>query len=331
MEFSDEDQLWLESRGGSHPQEVFQIAEQLHVLLTKGVMDLGLQLNCFDADNISRLHQRLWGCWKYHWQRAVNHGKADGLEVAQRVSLGQDVITNRSLGGFPFLDVILAESVVLGIPQAVEQFTGEYRGRCFHQVSRVMEIEHPSGDWWDYLMAKFRGTSSKPGKLAKYLGHCGLKPFLDVVVERLLLDLLREPKRAALPIEPRSLEQMATNRADPSLELISFDCRQRLSGLLQSVLEEMQPIECLILLFRLEQQLSNEEIAGILQVKVDSVNYRFFRAKTKLAQLIQKRLKSHSAEAQDCNRCLDELEQGGGLDGLLSDALRRVHERRQSS
>lgn len=267
---------------------------------------------------------RLWACWQHHWrqaweaQREVRLGDgvamlAVGQRVADRLVAGRNPGGSGALGGNPLRDVVLAEGVTRGDEAATRRLLDEYQSLLERQAGKVDAYfaQRPE-EWWNEFVDTLAGYTSPPGKLTRFVGRCGLGPWLRVVVSNYL-------RRRPLPRSSAVAEE--AGELPPDAVLVD-ECRRALEELLSDAIRSLHDLQQRVLLLLFAEGLTSRQAGRLLGIDASNVVRRRDRA---LASLREDLDRKAGATARDCLGQLPRPDQHE-VGGMLVEVLRQASE-----
>lgn len=331
---------WLQRQSGMKDWEsgCAALLAQLNQCLEAYLRDLEMR-----APNPSRdtYLARLWGCWSWHWQCALETEGAsqlNGDQVAASIRAGRGYAGQRRLGGDPLRDVVLAEAVCRGDDGATRRFTNDYQhgavavARKFSPTS----VTCPDGWWHDFLTTHLAAFDRETdGALAKFQGYCGLSLWLPTVVKTYIRGTVRRhSRRREYPLSNDPAEggpEVPQTEPVPGAE--EKDCQQLLRRLCATALSSLKPREQVLL----RNAFLRENTQKALARKLGVAEGRLSHIKGDALQNLRAGM-DHAAEQGDqfsgYQECLDLMFQRPNLDyfvGVLTDVLEPFGERGDES
>ena len=196
----DQDRHWLKRQNGMSSWEQGCAAQLDHLnrWIAGCAKDLGMRI---PQTNHQTYRNRLWACWGWHWQSAMEAAGADrfdGQEVAASIQAGRGYTGKRNLGGDPFRDVVLAEAVCQRDEVATRIFAAEYRGLAIGVARKFSPKSMADLDeWWhDFFTCHLAAFDREgDGALAKFQGRCALSHWLPMVVKMYIRGKARQQTR----------------------------------------------------------------------------------------------------------------------------------------
>lgn len=266
---------------------------------------------------------RLWNCWQYHWQQAaeLGGGLADGFEVAARLEQGLGFRGGGQLGGNPLEDVVLATAVAAGDPHAKERFCERFRERAIALAKKTHPFIDDPDDWWCQFWVHLVGVGERPGKLAKYSGHCGLWNWLA----RVIINQSRQP----LDPLPHHGPLRETIPAPESQGVEDRDCLKLLGDVVRTAINRLRPDEATLLYLFYVEGMSGMEVAAVLGVHPGTVSRRKAEAVGRLAEELAA-LDASSSQAMGYHDCLEILARARNLRELGDIFLRALTDSQQT-
>jgi len=297
----DEDRAWLELQPGLSPwpEGRAMLARQIHewlVQYSQGVCSAVVDVN---HAGYQRYCQRLWTCWRHHWQQAVElDPSADGLAVGESVRSGEGYSRGKQLGGDPLRDVVLAEAVQSGDGTACALLEAEYKPFCIAQGRAVnREAVKDADDWWYQLLDRLAGYSRQPGKLQSYSGKCGLRFWLGRVARNFANDW-----RDGCADGGNAVDEWVTPPTPDAAEV--DDCIRLLAGFVRRGLDGLASDERLVLCLIFVDDLPGKEVAKLLGVAPGNISRRRAKAESRLRELLQQEALARG-RAQGVEDCLE--------------------------
>lgn len=308
------ERAWLSKQKGMNSWEnaVPRLVEQVMA------WNKELRFESASAEDDGNLAIKLWDCWCYHWKTATGdveipaRGQAiDGFHVAHSIRAGIGFTGEGHLGGDVVADMSLAFAAVQGNGNAIRTFEDRFKTRLMKLASQFRIVARDLEEWWnDFLSMLVSGPSPR---LAKYAGKCGLEGWLRTVARR---DLMR--KNQGTKVRGESLGPFAMDpRGTVEDEVWTKDCEQLLRRKLAIGLRNLQPSALALLLLRVIDDLTFEQIGKIARIHKGSVKRRL----DSVIDQIREALNAHVDDA--VTQCLQQLETNRhSFSDLLSQALR---------
>jgi len=320
----DEDRAWLEVQPGLRPwpEGRAMLMQQLTLWAVQYSGELHASPITPEDARFAQICRRLWLCWRHHWHQAAEvapEGKADGLQVAERIRTGEGYTRGKRLGGDPLRDVVLAEAVLQRDSKATECFTQEYESFCISQGRGIdRRIDEDAHDWWCLLLDRLAGYSRTPGKLASFGGRCGLKCWLGRVASNFARDAIGRPQEAVDEADAvdRTSTPAETAEVDDCLDLLARFVRHGLDGLS----DDDRLLLCLLLLDRLSGKKAAEE----LQIVPGNVVRRRAKAESRLRERLLGTTPDVNPGVDDCLELVSQPRNWKHFAEVFCDQLRQV-------
>ena len=319
----EEDRAWLEKQPGMNPwpEGVAMAIRHLQSWSEEYAPQLGVASLVQQPDN---LLQRLWICWRHHWQQAVEmaaDGRADGQEVAQRIRTGQGYRRGQQLGGDSLRDVVLAEAVLARDPAATACFEEEYKSFCIKQGRKVNpQVDQDPDDFWCGLLDRLAGYSSPPGKLAQFVGRCGLRNWLGRTANNFACDYPPQLTSSGSEVE----DVIGPTPPDESPE--TDECLKLLAQFVRQALDDLPSEDRLVLYLVHVDQLPGKEVAKVFGIAAGNVS----RRKEKATDRLRVAMEGHATASErqcgyrDCLELLTQHRNWQRFGELLASELTRA-------
>jgi len=253
----DDDRHWLQRQEGMSDWEegCAWLTKRMNQWLSGYTSNLCSCVIGPDHENCSRYLERLWCCWGWHWQSAMEVGgvdHCDGMEVAANIQAGRGYTGKRNLGGDPLRDVVLAEAVCRGDEAATEAFADEYRGLAIGVARKFSpKAIGDAHEWWHDLFTTHLAAFDRSwgGALAKFHGRCGLSQWLPMVVRMYIREAKRRRSRRREHPDWGGDEEAGPQEpeADPGPGAEEADCLGLFQRLSSAALNALKPREQTVL------------------------------------------------------------------------------------
>lgn len=135
---------------------------------------------------------RLWSCWRYHWQAEVKQAGSsavDGREVGNWIRAAGDVMA----------DVVLVTGMLQCDQAALRLLEAICRPAALRRACQLTGDRYGEGWWEDFRDSHLLDFTNPPVRLASYLGCCGILGWVRTVVTRYVAD--QRKKRVTLSLE----------------------------------------------------------------------------------------------------------------------------------
>lgn len=287
--FFADDREWLERQPGMRPwaKGCCRLGATLEGWLDEYHQQLSGKPPPTEAAARAGYVRRLWACWSYHWQKAVDlHGKpVDGQGVAGDVRAGRDA-AGGSLGGNPLPDVVLVAGVVRDEPEATARFVDGFRSLGMDTLAATLgrDVRDFPELWWDHLLAFVRPA------LATYRGRSTLAGWFWTITKNFarkqkgVLDGGRGPRppeapQSADPGRDPGRDEDSPSGPDPTCERRDStpdlagqqtqrnERRELLADLLPRALARLSPEDRTVLFLRYVERLSFWQIEQLVVPK----------------------------------------------------------------
>ncbi|MCI8417548.1 MAG: sigma-70 family RNA polymerase sigma factor [Lachnospiraceae bacterium] len=169
-----------------------------------------------------------------------------------------------------------------------EKFTEiyeQYQHFCWYVANRILSDHHLAEDAVQNAFLALTRHLDKVGEV----DTPRTRKFLMTIVKSKAIDLLRKEKG-----EPAlSADELEYDLPDEKTDLLAdYITRENYNRLVSCVLELDERYR-VVFEYKYLHQLSDQEIADLLGVSAKAVNVRYFRARRKLQEMIQREVASH--------------------------------------
>lgn len=241
-----------------------------------------------DADErtIDLYVKRLWHCVEYHWGQ-LNSSSFESLLAQLSREGSSDVLR----------DVILAQAIEDGDPQAAHVFENEYMPIIRRIAFRMGG--HRAQDCVDNFAAELvlpRGTL--PPRIALFAGKTSLANWLKVVVA----NYWTSQCRATSSVETKSELAEPDPTAHTLTLVIDRECEGMLSPLFKNIVRDLDPYDRVLLQMLILDSVPQQKVASALGIHSGNVT----RRRERIASSIWQRVKQLS-DSQRILTCLDQV------------------------
>jgi len=299
----DHDRPWLERQSGMRDWQsgCCDLLAHLNHWLMEYAEKIGLRIA---EANRQPYRNRLWGCWGWHWQSAMEAARKDrfdGQKVAASIQAGRGYMGKCKLGGDPLRDVVLGEALCQRDEVATQEFSDEYRGLAIGVARkfRPNAVADPEEWWHDFLtchLAAFDRESD--GALATFQGRCALSLWLPLVVRRYILEDARRQKRCREVPDPgggNNDEGGPRKRAaEPEPGAEEADCLRLFGRVTSAALDALKPRQQTVLRYVFCDGQVQKEVAKAIGV----VEGRLSHIKSEGLQQLLEAMHEKAAEAE---------------------------------
>ncbi|MCL2348002.1 MAG: sigma-70 family RNA polymerase sigma factor [Planctomycetaceae bacterium] len=146
---------------------------------------------------------RLWNCFSYHWQLAIEldsttqvFGKVDFETVYESLLEGKGFGIRPDLGGNPLPCVHLAVAFVKKEEDAIDKFVRDYQEfavKVVYRINQELVRQECIPDWWNLLLVKLGGfdrENQQGARFNSYVGKTFLQSWLGRVIHNYILNYL---------------------------------------------------------------------------------------------------------------------------------------------
>lgn len=276
------------------------------------------------------LVRKLWECWKYHWmaeRRFTKSESVDGVSVARRIRDGMG-LGGGSLGGDVIHDLVWVDGVLRGDPRAIRAFFQQFDDFAVAVARKTSPRYAHRLDWWDDLKATLVIREERPGKLANYQGHSGLKAWLGRIFVREIMHYAERDRREATTVEALAgvadAKAVAAGQFAADQVAAERDCRGKVRLALQDSLESLEDEHRQALLHHYVDELENQESARIMGVAPGTATRRRDKGLAMLREALLKRVKHDGESLAGCLKHLLRLGEDLNLAALFGPAAEQV-------
>jgi RNA polymerase sigma-70 factor (ECF subfamily) len=182
-------------------------------------------------------------------------------------------------------DLYLACACLEGVPAALEAFEREFGG----DIVRALRRSSPSTDDLYQLVLQRLFTRAGGGpKIGQYSGRAALRHWLRVVAIRTAQNERR--KRVDAPTDDAIFSALVAEASSPESKLISASLMQAYKTAFEEAFRELDPSERTILRFSVIDEMSIDDIAGLLKVHRATAARRLAAARARLGDLTKVRV-----------------------------------------
>lgn len=174
-----------------------------------------------------------------------------------------------------FLSLIQSEEELEKFMRLYEKYHRLLLYIAYQILGDTMLAEDAVQDAFLSLSLHIDQVDDPDGSAAKY--------FLTTIVKNKALDILRKEKHRNETMDEDMLEQLPDNR-DP---LSDYLIREHLDSIV-SCIRQLDDNSRVVLEYKYLHQLKEREIASLLQISPKAVNVRIFRARCRLAKILEK-------------------------------------------
>ncbi len=363
MDVSTEDQTWLKTQLFAGKPIVH--LEPLSGVITTWIHGYSRQLferpwTGSEGQRYRGLQSKLWACWRYHWMaEAVNatSNVADGYQVMRRIEAGQG-LKGRSLDGNVIHDLILSWGAICDDKKSYRTFMDTYEAYAKSKIETNCDYHVRNADWWadlgTDLFITVRGTpkphsvsetppmskpseasptdySIRPCLLDKYKGEQGLKPWMCLVILRVIRGVVRGTKKSKVINTAADAFDSSAEATDSTPLVEKFECHDRVKRLLNDARSTLDDKQRRCLEGRLMDMKFNE-LAPILGCSVGNAHKVFERTIHEMRKAISVLLCDRHAATRDCVYSLlgmpDDIPLEEVLDKMMFEFTNRRRQKR---
>ncbi len=318
-DFFDDERYWLEKQPEMQPWK--KGCERLAEKLERHIDTI---LNGKRVPYRSGFLPRVWLCIAYHWKHAA--GVDDVAKTVEKSVPVEEVLDGlaqkksfdpkkKTLGGNPIPDMAYAVHYVKKDGDAMLRMNSEYEKYCRGVVSQREDMLNSYEEWWNMLMCELgvfeQENHEKHATIYRYFGWDHLRSWLAKAVYNHARCFLRRMRRYALPQcqqddERDVLSEIAGDEHTPVELAILIENgnetdQERLLRIIPQALEELPKLEKLAIMNHYYDNMTLEQIGGILGIHKGNVSKRLKVIRGKLCDILWKLVRQEKSQPKTNN------------------------------